>query len=256
MSNITIIIKAILILYLLHLLYSCNVNYYVEDGGRDIFADNEYVKPSLVICPQIPKCYNNTYPPFIGYDTNSCISTIDRFSASEVQQLLDANGDCDKYRSILLDYIIQELCSVFKRCLPSDVYKKNLGGSIEACENTLKLGEPDYDLTNCIYEASMNNDCNKVILCINSSQSDGGYDIIIDDTGYEKVCISDTGVYNCEEMCEKYHDCTNRYCPPWAGECTREDCINSCKDPYGNLTVELMCCIIDSSCEEMERLCF
>ena len=222
-----------------------------EEGGGDV-----YIKPSTQICPKLPKCYNNSYPPFIGSDRSSCIKTIDKFDDSLVQQLLDANGDCDTYKSLLLDYIVAQMCKVFQQCLPADVFNKNLGGSLESCATTLKSGEPNYDLANCIYNASRNNDCNGVILCVNAANSDVGFDSIVVDAG-EKLCITETASYNCENVCDKFHECTQLWCPPEAGNCTRDDCIRGCKDPVGKFTIDLMCCIGESTCEEINnKKCF
>jgi len=237
---------------LLYVFAFCSSNNPTDEGGGDV-----YIKPSTQICPKLPKCYNNSYPPFIGSDRGSCVKTIDKFDDSLVQQLLDANGDCDTYKSLLLDYIIAEMCKVFQQCLPADVFNKNLGGSLESCATILKSGQPDYDVANCVYNASKNNNCDGVILCVNIAQSDVGFDSVVIDAGEEKACITETNTYNCEAVCDKFHECTQLWCPPEAGECTRDDCVSGCKDPVGKFTIDLMCCIGESTCEEINnKKCF
>lgn len=223
------------------------------DNGDEL-TDVE-AKPSTQICPKLPKCYNNSYPPFIGYDKASCIKTLNGFDESLLQQLLDANGDCEQYKSLLLDFQLNKGCEALKACLSEDIFNEKLGGSIENCISALKSENISLELQQCIYTAYYRNNknCDDVILCINLQVEDIGFDsVVITDAG-EKACITDTDSYNCEFVCDKFHSCTNLYCPPEAGECTREDCINGCLDPMGKFSIDMMCCIALSPCEELQN---
>ncbi|MGC8927894.1 MAG: hypothetical protein ACP5QK_08210 [Myxococcota bacterium] len=212
------------------------------------------IKPSSQICPKLPKCFNNAYPPFIGYDKASCMKTINTFDEALIQELLDANGDCDQYKNLLMDFQLTEGCKVLQACLDAKIFNERLGGSIDGCKDVLKTENISLELEQCIYSAYRNNnDCNGVNLCINIAQADVGFDTIFTDTGVEKACVTDTDSYNCEFVCDKFHSCTNLYCPPENGDCTRDDCINGCKDPVGQFTIELMCCLAEKSCEEISQ---
>lgn len=229
------------------------LSYCTSTNNKEDEISDVSIKPSTQICPKLPKCYNNSYPPFIGYDKASCIKTLNSFDESLLQQLLDASGDCEQYKSLLLDFQMSEGCKALKECLGEDIFNKKLGGSIESCIEQLKKEKISLELQQCIYSAyyKNNKDCDNVILCINLEVKDIGFDSnIISDTG-EKACVTDTDVYNCESVCDKFHSCTGLYCPPEAGECTKDDCIRGCLDPVGAFTIDLMCCIAQSSCQEI-----
>lgn len=223
-----------------------------ESGGEDVS-----VRPSSLICPKLPKCFNNAYPAFIGYDKASCMSTLNKQDTELLSQLLDAEGNCEEYRNLLYPVQIDEACKVLQECLDSEVFDEKLGGSMENCKSRLLGERVSDDLANCIYSAYRDNkNCTRVNLCISATQQDIGLDSIFADTGEdagEKACITDTDTYNCEAVCDKFHSCTGLYCPPEAGQCTRDDCINGCKDPIGQFTIDLMCCIALTDCASMEQ---
>ncbi|MGC8928612.1 MAG: hypothetical protein ACP5QK_11905, partial [Myxococcota bacterium] len=149
-----------------------------NSNPSDNKTDDVGIKPSSQICPKLPKCFNNAYPPFIGYDKSSCMKTINTFDEALIQELLDANGDCEQYKSLLYNFILTEMCKVFQKCFDAEIFNKKLGGSIESCVNILREGKEDMGLASCIYSASRNNDCNGVNQCINIAQADVGFDTI------------------------------------------------------------------------------
>lgn len=249
MKNLYVVIFSLLMIAGIIFIY-CSGN----DNPTDGSTDDAGVKPSSQICPKLPKCFNNAYPPFVGYDKSSCMKTINSFDEALIQELLDANGDCEQYKSLLQDFQLGEGCNVLQACLDATIFNEKLGGNIDSCKSILKSENISLELEQCIYSAYRNNkDCNGVNLCINATQSDVGLDTIVTDTGAEKACVTDTDSYNCEFVCDKFYSCTGRYCPPEAGECDRDSCVNGCKDPVGNFTIDLMCCLAEKSCEELSQ---
>jgi hypothetical protein len=89
--------------------------------------------------------------------------------------------------------------------------------------------------------------------CLAKFNPDAGVEDAGEDAGEDggggKACITDTNIFYCEDVCEKFYTCTGQYCPQ--GGCTKESCILGCNTESA-FTIELMCCLMEKPCPEIQ----
>ncbi len=225
-----------------------------SSSEKDNTTTDTSIDPSSKICGYLPKCYNNKYPTFFGSSKKECIGKLEEMvSEDDIEILLDSLSDCNTVVNILSKYQYEKTCEIIKSCIGDSEFNSRFG-SIEKCVSfgqTNNINEKDFI---CINENSANcpvvfNEC----LARFTSTDAGVEDTFIEDGGNnQKVCYTDTREYTCENFCDDFYECFNRWCPPPQEGCTRESCIYGCRNEF---SMDLLCCgaELENFCEVVDK---
>lgn len=242
--NIILIITAIIsVLGLL----KCSTS---SEGDGDSTIDTQ-IDPVSKVCSNIPKCFGGTYPAFFGKSKKECMMKIsENLSDDEVDALIKAGTKCNEITPVIRAFEGKKTCEILKGCM-GDTEFTNMFGTIDGCVRYGEAHNVQEEDFKCVDQNSSN--CDVVAnYCLSKYEPDAGVEDAGGDVGENggegKACVTDTNTYYCADVCAKFYTCTGEYCPQ--GGCTKESCIHGCKTE-SVFTIELMCCIMEKSCSEI-----